>query len=207
MCYQLICFMFCYFSLRLNEVEILDRTLDLNLIQSFSICHWNLNSILTLNFIKLSLLKPYIAIHKSDGVCLSETSLNASISNDDNSLEVPVYNLFRADHPSNTKRGGVCIFYRNSLLLNILGIHYLQEYINFEIMIGGKLCRFVSLYHQSNQSQDDFESFSSIFELNTDAVTANNPFLTVVLGDFNIKSNLWFKGDKRHHMRVLKLML
>ena len=63
-------------------------------------------------------------------------------------------------------------------------------------MIGGKLCRFVSLYRLPNQSQDDFESFANSFELNIDAVTANNPFLTVVLGDFNIKSNLWFKGDK-----------
>ena len=45
--------------------------------------------------------------------------LNASFSNDDDSLEVPGYNLFRADHPSNTKRGGVCIYYRNSLPLKI----------------------------------------------------------------------------------------
>ena len=29
--------------------------------------------------------------------------LNVTISNDDNSLEVPGYNLFRADHPSNIK--------------------------------------------------------------------------------------------------------
>ena len=120
-------------------------------------CHWNLYSISAHNFIKLSLLRPYIAIHKFDVVCLSETYLNASISNDDDSLKVPVYNLFRADHPSNTKRGGVCIYYRNSLPLKILGIHYLQECINFEIMIGGKLCRFVSLYRSPNQSLDDFE--------------------------------------------------
>ena len=63
-------------------------------------------------------------------------------------------------------------------------------------MVGGKLCGFVSLYHPPNQSQDDFESFANNFELNIDAVTANNSFLTVVLGDFNIKTNLWFKGDK-----------
>ena len=63
-------------------------------------------------------------------------------------------------------------------------------------MIGGKLCSFVSLYCSPNQSQDDFESFANNLELNIDAVTANNPFLTAVLGDFNIKSNLWFKGDK-----------
>ena len=124
----------------------------LNSCQSFSIGHWNLNRISAHNFIKLSLLKPYIAIHNFDVVCLSETYLNASISNDDDSLEVCGYNLFRADHPSNTKRGGVCIYYRNSFPLKILGLHYLQECINFEIMIGGKLCRFVSLYRSPNQS-------------------------------------------------------
>ena len=164
--------------------------------QRFSICHWNLNSISTHNFIKLSLLRPYIAIHKFDVVCLSETYLNSSIPNDDVSLDVPRYNLFKSDHPSNTKRGGVCIYYRNSLPLKIIGIHYLQECISFEIMIGGKLCRFVSLYRSPNQSEDDFKSFANNFELNIDAVTANNPFLTVVLSDFNVKSNLWFKGDK-----------
>ena len=63
-------------------------------------------------------------------------------------------------------------------------------------MIGGKLCSFVSLYCSPNQSQDDFESFANNLELNIGAVTANNPFLTAVLGDFNIKSNLWVKGDK-----------
>ena len=107
-----------------------------NFCQSFSICHCNLNSISTHNFITLSLLRPYIAIHKFDVVCLSETYLKASISNDDDSLEVPGYNLFRAKHPSNTKHGGVCIYYRNSLPLKIIGIHYLQEHINSEIMIG-----------------------------------------------------------------------
>ena len=94
-----------------------------NFCQSFSICHWNLNSISAHNFIKLSLLRPHIAIHKFDVVFLSETYLNGSISNDDGNLEFPSYNLFRADHPSNTKRGGVCIYCRNSLPLKILGIH------------------------------------------------------------------------------------
>ena len=164
--------------------------------QSFSICHWNFNSISAHNFIKVSLLKTFIATHKLDVICLSETYLDSSISNDDDNLEIPGYDLFRADHPSNTKRGGVCIYYRNSLPLKILNIQYLHECINFEIRIGGKLCRFVSLYRSPSQSQDDFESFANSLELNIDTATAHNTFLTVVLGDFNAKSNLWFKGDK-----------
>ena len=111
-------------------------------------------------------------------------------------MEIPGYDLFRADHPSNTKRGSVCIYYRNSLPLKILGTQHLQECLNFEIRLRGKLCRFVSLCRSPSQSQDDFEAFWNNFELNLDAATANNTFLTAVLGDFNTKSNLWFKGDK-----------
>ena len=54
-------------------------------------------------------------------------------------------------------------------------------------MIGGELCRFISLYRSPNQSQDDFESFAENFELKIGAIAANNLFLTVVLSDFNIK--------------------
>ena len=91
--------------------------------------------------------------------------------------------------------GGVCIYYRNSLPLKVLGIQDLQEC--FEIRIGGKLCRFVSLYGSPSQSQDDFEAFVKNFELKFDTAATNATFLTVVvLCDFNAKSNLWLNGDK-----------
>ena len=95
----------------------------------------------------------------------------------------------------NIKRGGVCTYYKISLLLKIKNIHYLQECINFEIKIKDKLCNFISLYRSPNQSQDDFESFINNLEYNLDSVMVNNPFLTVVLGDFNAKTSLWYNND------------
>ena len=62
--------------------------------------------------------------------------------------------------------------------------------------IGDKLCNFVALYRSPSQSQDEFEKLAKNLELNLDTISANNPFLTVVLGDFNAKSNLWYKNDK-----------
>ena len=47
--------------------------------QSFTICHWNLNSIVAHNFPKISLKKTYNAIHTYDIMCLSETYLNHDI--------------------------------------------------------------------------------------------------------------------------------
>ena len=71
--------------------------------QEFSICHWNLNSIATHSFIKVSLLNAYITIYNYDFICLSETYLNSSILSDDNNLEIPRYDLIREDHPPSGK--------------------------------------------------------------------------------------------------------
>ena len=68
---------------------------------------------------------------------------------------------------------------------------------NFQIRIRGKICNFASLYHSPSQSQDDFEAFANNFQLHVDTATASNTFLTVVHGNFNAKSNIWFKSDKK----------
>ena len=167
--------------------------------QSFSICHWNLNSISAHNFSKLSLLQAYNAVHKYDIICLSETYLNSSIPYDDDNLEIPGYNLIRADHPSENKRGGVCIYYKNTLPLKVLDIHILQECINFEIKIENKLCNFIVLHRWSSQSQDTFESFIDNLELNIDATAAKNPYLIGILGDFNAKLSTWCRSDKSNY--------
>ena len=75
----------------------------------------------------------------------------------------------------------------------------MQECINFEIKIKDKLCNFITLYHSPNQCQDDFELFINNFELNLDSVMVNDPFLTVVLGDFNAETSLWYNNDITTH--------
>ena len=77
---------------------------------SFSICHWNLNSLTAHNYLKVSLLRAYAAIKKFDVVCLSETCLDSSNLSDDDNFNLPDCNLVRADHPSNTKRWCLHLF-------------------------------------------------------------------------------------------------
>ena len=101
--------------------------------------HWNLNSICAHNFVKLSLLRAYVSVHKFDITCLSETYLDSSI--DDVSLEISGYYLIRSDHPSNKKRGGICIYYKNFLPLKVTGVRLLEECIAFDLIIG-KLLHF-----------------------------------------------------------------
>ena len=50
-----------------------------------SLSFWNVNSISAHNFVKVSLLEAYNAIHKFDIICFSETFPNSSLQNDDQS--------------------------------------------------------------------------------------------------------------------------
>ena len=115
-------------------------------------------------------------------------------------VEIVGYALIRADLPSNTKRGGVYIQCKHSLAFRLLDICYLDECINFEILFGGKLCNFISLYRSPSQSQDVFEIFADNFELNLDKIANKNPYLIVFLGDFSAKSSNWYKHDTRTQM-------
>ena len=56
-----------------------------------------------------------------------------------------------------------------------------------------KLCSFFALYRSPSQSQDDFATFSDNFEMTLDLVSKENPFLLVVLSDFNAKQ--WHAKD------------
>ena len=108
---------------------------------------------------------------------------------------MPGFNLFLSDHPSNNKRGGVCVYYKSTLPLRILNISNLAECINFEVSIANKICRFIHLYRFPSQKQDEFQEFKSNLVINIDALSANNPFLTVKIGDFNAKSSNWYLND------------
>ena len=166
---------------------------------NISICHCNLNSISAHNYTKLFLLKAYIAIHKFDIICLSETYLNSSPTFDGDNLAISGYNLIRSDHPSNNKHGGVCIYYKNFLPLRVLSIQYLQECVNFQLNISGKVCTFISLYRSPSQTQDEIEKFFDNLELNLETLCQNNPLLIVLIGDLNVKSKNWYCHNKSSH--------
>ena len=166
-----------------------------NLNNHFTTCHWTLNSISAHNFAKVQFLKAYLAVHKFDIVCLSETYLNSSFPFDDDNLDIPGYIMVTADHPANKKHGVVCMYTKNGLPLKVLHIRFLHESIAFDLRIGDKLCSFISPYKSPNQSYDDFVSFLDNFELTLDTQALQNYFLMVALRDFNVKFSNWYNKD------------
>ena len=98
----------------------------------FSICHRNLNSLTTHNYLKVSLLRAYDAIKKFDVACLSKTFLDSSNLPDDGNFDPPGYNVVRVDYPSNIKKDGASIYFKNSLPLKVLDIQCCKKLITLK---------------------------------------------------------------------------
>ena len=81
-----------------------------------------------------------------------------------------------------------------STRLKVLDVQFLNECVNFEINIGGKMCNFLCLYRLPSETRDIFETFADNLKLTLDALTNDNPFLIVIIGDFNTKSTNWYKN-------------
>ena len=66
----------------------------------------------------------------------------------------------------------------------------------YELKIGNKFCKILSLYRSPNQSQDEFETFTNNLELILDKIFEANSFSVIVPGDFNAKLSQWYKNDQ-----------
>ena len=123
-------------------------------------CHWNLNGLAAYGFNKLSLLEGCINVNDIDIICLSETFLDSSVPIDDNRLGIPSYSMMREDHPSNTKRGRVCFYYREHLpIIRRDDISYLKECLVTEITVKNERCFLTCLYWFPSQSREQCPSF------------------------------------------------
>ena len=84
---------------------------------SLTFCRCNLNGLTAHDSIKISLLQAHITQHNYDIICLSEAFLNFSIETNGDRISIDGYNLIRPDHPDVSKRGGVCIYYKEHIPL------------------------------------------------------------------------------------------
>ena len=81
-------------------------------IKNLSCCHWNVYSLTAHNLSKISQLEAYNLVYKHDFICISETFFDYSVQEGHKNIQLDGYNFLRADHPSNSRQGGVCIFYK-----------------------------------------------------------------------------------------------
>ena len=124
-------------------------------------------------------------VNDLDIVCLSETFLDSSIPIDDNRLSIPGYSMMRADHPSNTKRSEVCLYYKEHFLIIWRDdISNLKEFLVTEITIK---MNDVSSRAYIGLLAKIVNSFSPF----VNNINSLNPAISIITGDFNGKCSKW----------------
>ena len=142
---------------------------------------------------KLSLLTAYNSALNYDLICLTETYLNSTV--DPNNLLINGYKLVRADHPDDVKRGGVCLYYRENLTLQLVDTPYIEQCILCEIHIQNTTGYVAVIYRSPSQSSNEFEEFLVNFDKLLNQVNMLKSSFTVILGDFNARSQSWWSDD------------
>ena len=165
--------------------------------KSIKFCHWNLNGLAAHGFVKIPLIEAFINTHNFDIICLSETFLDSTIPKNDENINIKGYSLLRADHPGNSKRGGVCLYYKEYLpLIARNDISCMQECLVTELSMNNEKCFFTCLYRSSSQSHEELDIFCSNLDLLISNINNNHPNCFILIGDFNAKSSKWCSSDK-----------
>ena len=106
------------------------------------------------------------------------------------------YSLHRVDDPDNVKKGGVCVYYKETL-----AVHFLQTKLDQCIVsevtffFKKKKGQVISLYGSSSQTPDQFDNFRQLFEeLLQDIFKLKSSFV-LITGDFNCRNSNWYLGD------------
>ena len=159
-------------------------------------CHWNLNGVAAHEFIKVLLLQGYIKERNFGIICLSETFLNSSLDSEDERLKIERCNLIRSDHPSGSKKGGVCVYYKEHIPLVRRGdLCTLSNCLVTEIRLENENCFLTCLYQSPSQTQHDFEKFCTNLDTLMDHINNELSICSVITGDLNDRCSRWCNKD------------
>ena len=105
------CFYFCCYAVNLKRMLLLESDdIETNpgprRSSYIKFCHWNLNGL------AVHVIEAFITTRNLCIIFLLETFLDSSIDISDTRININDYSLLRADHPSNTKHGGVYMHYK-----------------------------------------------------------------------------------------------
>ena len=162
----------------------------------FKFFHWNLNSICARGAIEIPLIEAYNSVHHFDVITISESMLDQSISNDDIFIEGFSREIYHSDHPSNSKTGGVCMFFKEGLPIKRRpDLELLQELIVTELTISSKKIFLITLYRSSNQTSELYENFFDRLQVMINQVRGERTYCLLLTGDFNCRSSQWWEDD------------
>ena len=156
--------------------------------------HWNCNSLLAHQGIRIPLIESYNLLNKYDIIAITETALHDSVS--DESINIEGYIPIRKNLLPGVTHGGVLLYHKDSLAVqerSDLVTH--DNMIVCQISIGNKKV-FVSVtYRKHHQNPIQLHTFMENYKDMCTKVLDERPFCVFHLGDMNSHSSNWWAGD------------
>ena len=145
---------------------------------------------------ELRLIQSYALSYNTDIIFLFDTFVHSSAEASDPNINISGYNSLRSDHPLNTKREGVRMFYKDCLpVIRLDDLCALSACIVTEIKLGKKSIFFTCNYKSPSQTPDKFENYCQNFHLTLSNTDNTSPFCLIVIEDFNARCRNWWAGD------------
>ena len=116
----------------------------------------------------------------------------SSLDSEDDRLKIEGYNLIRSDHPSGSKKGGVCVYYKEHIpRVRRDDLCTLSNCLITKICLENEKC-FLNCLYQS-LSQYKFEKLCTNTDTLMDHINNELPICSVITGDLNVKCSEWCK--------------
>ena len=95
-------------------------------------------------------------------------------------------NLIRWDHPSDSKRGEFCIYYKDHVpLFKRDDICTLDNCLMTQICLQSEKCILTCIYCSQSQSHDEFDDCCTKFDIFLSSINHEFPLCSIFMGDFN----------------------
>ena len=132
-------------------------------------------------------------MYRHDFICLSKTHLHSIVP--DSLLEIDGYSLVRADQPNDTKRSGVCIYYKDSLPVRVINLSYFEKALLSEMTYHNEDVIVSVIYRSTSESNNEFDSFLPNLKKLVNDINNGKPALSIIRSDFNTRSQSWWSND------------
>ena len=164
--------------------------------KKLSFAVWNLDSLPAREYARIPLIEAFQAEQKFDFFGICESSLTSEISNADISIEGFSPDPIRADKADDTRNGGVCLYFRENLPIKSRpDLAIIPETLVAEIKLNRKKIFFVLSYRHPNISTNEFKDYVASLENIYERINRENPSVTIISGDFNARSPLFWEND------------
>ena len=164
--------------------------------KNLSFAVWNLDSLPARDFARIPLIESLQAEYKFDIFGICESALTADITNNDILIDGFSPDPIRDDKADNTRNGGVCLYFRENLPIKSRpDLATIPETIVAEIKLNRKKIFFVLSYRHPNIPIAEFTDYVNSLEDIYENINLENPSATILCGDFNARSPLFWEGD------------